>query len=356
MARIAIVSEFINEQVLEFARSLRSQHHDIFLVTGVDQRIDDSSNFQILQFFRTWSAAEAAKFFFKVLPMNPEIWHFVYPDHENMNPKLAHIVLANLVRVFPRKVVATTFYDCVPETMATKMFVKSCDIITTATREDLMTLKRNLWPSKFCELEVLPPLETYMATTKNPYQKFELEAEDLSILVKNATPYIFVPSTKPAYIEWQEVEDVHKMIFNCRRRRKSAVNFYFTGGNLDAAQFEFLIKNSSAVLIAFQSIPMSDLLMLQRLCAKHQIPIIANSRQAEALPGICIPKRNGFIVRNKLQFQMLVSTNAKFELASPLFEVIKSEVLDTSMNELNRLYNKVRSKKELGVGQQKWQN
>lgn len=360
MARIAVVSECLNDQVFDLAKSLRSQHHDVFIITGSKEKVENSDQFQILQYFKKWSATEAAKFFLKILPLNLEIWHFVYPDQDKINPKAAHIVLANMARSFPRKVIATSFYDEIPENFLTKIFIKSCDIVTTATREDLMSLKRKLWPSRFCELEVLPPVSIYAQASHiiDPLKAPDLE--ELAMLIKAIKPYIFIPSNRKPYLEWNDLETQYPLLFNDRRPGKkplsSPANYHFTGKPLSGQQLEFVLKNSRAVLIAFQNIPMSDLILLQRLCSLHKVPIVANPRQAEALPGLCVPKRNGFHIQSKLQFQILVSSNSNLDIPTPKYEAVKSEVLDTSVNELNRLYSKVRSLKEIGVAQTKWQS
>ncbi len=355
MARIAIITEWINHQVVDFAKSLRSQHHEIMLVTSALQNeqnrsyLDQCENFQVLQYFKKWSATEATKFFFRILPLNPEIWHFVFHQDQFHSPNRAQIVLANFARTLPRRIVASSFFDSVPSKFSTKLMVKCSDIVTTSTREDLMLMKRNYWPSRYCELEVLTPMSAIAFGDLNASPQTHWDDEDVRILVQKSSPYLFVPAMHAATQKWSSISMPIAVIFECKRFSGASKNSFFTGGKSPSANFDFLIKNATAVLIAFQSLPISDLIAISRLVVKHRKPIIANWQQAEAVPGLCIPRRNGFIVQNINQLEKLLSDNPNFELENPIFELMKNEMIDRSLNDLNRLYAKVRIQKEKGL-------
>ncbi|MEZ0392391.1 MAG: hypothetical protein ACAH59_09260 [Pseudobdellovibrionaceae bacterium] len=347
MAKVALLSKRLTPQALGLAQALQFHRHEVMMITSAQETVPDSLGFQVLTYFKTWSFLEALKFFPRVLGQAPEVWHFVFSDFEKENPTPAHWVLSQLARALPGRVVAASFYDSflsVSRRQAVPL-LKNCDIVTTATRENLMYLKRKSWLNRFCETEVLPPfLEPGTSSSEM------ILDQDLKQLVDAARPFLLLPSQRLAPdVDWDLVLGRFQLIICGDRPERSLPKTYYVGPHLSDGSFLELLKGSAGLLTAFDDFSIVELLRFQRLCALAQTPAIANPRQAEALPGFCVHKRSGFQVSSMTSLHQLISENPKLELQSPLFESIKMDLADSALNELNRLYAKVRHAKTSSV-------
>lgn len=339
MAKIALVTKNLSPQALGLARALQFHRHEVIVMTSATETVPDDLGFQVLTYFKNWSALEAIKFFPRLLGQAPEVWHFVFADTDTEKPQAAQWVLAQMARALPGRVVAASFYDSLLHFSSRQVMplLKSCDIVTTATRENLMYIKRRSWLGKFCETEVLPPL----IPASSP-QEGGLLDQDLKQLIEAASPYLLVPSQKLPDLDWDLVLNKVQLIVCGQRPEKARNGVYYVGNDLTDGQFMEILKGSKGLLTAFHELSVVELLQLQRFCTLTQRPSIANHRQVEALPGFCVHKRNGFQVSLVAELHHLLLENPDLELKSPLFEEIKTDLADSALNELNRLYAKVR--------------
>lgn len=339
MAKIALLSKKLNAQSLGLAQALKFHRHEVILITSASENVPDNLGYQVLTYFKSWSALEAIKFFPRILGQAPEVWHFVFSDLDVEKPTPAHWVLSQLARALPGRVVAASFYDSLfsMKRRQAQPFLRNCDIVTTATRENLMYLKRSSWLSKFCETEVLPPF-----VTENGGSEEILIDQDLTQLIAASRPYLVLPSQKLPDLDWELVLGKVKLLVMGDRPERALPGVYYVGHNLTYQQLSEILKGSLGFLTAFDDFSVVELLRFQRLCAATKTPVIASARQSEALPGFCIHKRNGFQLTNIEALYQLLLENPGLDLQSPLFESIKTDLTDSALNELNRLYAKVR--------------
>jgi hypothetical protein len=339
MAKIALLTQKLSPEALGLARALKFHRHEILLITSAMETVPDGLDFQVLTYFKSWSAFEALRFFPRILGQAPEIWHFVFGDTEMERPTPAHWVLAQLAKALPGRVVATSFYDSLFELSAPRLIplLKSSDIVTTATRENLMFVKRKSWLNRYCETEVLPP---FVIPNSQPQE--DILDQDLRQLVDAAAPYLLVPSEHLPKQDWSRILNKVQLIVCGQRPEHSPEGIFYIGHDLPPGTFKEILDQSLGLLTTFDDFSVVELLNFQRLCADTRTPILANSRQAEALPGLCVHKRNGFLVQDISQLNQLLMDNPKLDIASPLFEAVKTDLADSALNELNRLYSKVR--------------
>jgi hypothetical protein len=321
---------------------LQFHRHEILLITSSDQEVPMGLEFQVLTYFKKWSALEAFKFFPRLLGQAPDIWHFVFTDSEKEKLRWGHLILAQLARALPGRVVAATFYNRALNLQAasTLPFLKTCEVVTTATRENLMYLKRKNWLSQFCETEVLPPY--FLLSEESPAQDSD---SDLASLAEAAHPYLVLPSGKLPEGDWTPVTKKMNLIVCGPRPEISPPGVYFVGAQLSEGALSFLIGKSSGLITAFEDLSLIELLKFHRFCSHSRTPSLAHPRQTEALPGYCIPKRNGFLIQNLAQLIRLLAENPTLEITAPLFEPLQANLADSALNELNRLYSKVRNRK-----------
>jgi hypothetical protein len=342
LARVALLTQHLTPQALGLAQALKMHRHEMILITSAQEPVPDDLGIQVLTYFKKWSAVEALRFFPKLLGQSPEVWHFVFADTKKESPTAAHWVLSHLARALPGRVVATSFYDSVLQIspFKAKPFLKSCDIVTTATRENLMFLKRKAWIQRDCETEVLPPMvsERLSPTTG------EVE-QDLSQLVTAASPFLIIPTQKLPDLDWAPILNKMNLVVCGHRPARAQKGVFYVGTDLSESQFLEVLRSSRGLITAFEDLSVVELLNYQRICSATRTLTLAQPRQTEAVPGFCVPKRNGFLVRNMSQLNSLLLENPKLELQNPLFEPVKTDLSDSALNELNRLYSKVRHQK-----------
>jgi hypothetical protein len=342
MAKIALVTQRLTPEALGLARALKFHRHEIILITSVNEEVPDDLDFQVLTFFKKWSAFEALRFFPRILGQAPEVWHFVYSNSQLDRPTPAQWVLAQLIRALPGRVVATSFYDSLFHISAARLmpFLKSCDIVTTATRENLMYIKRRSWLQRHCETEVLPPFVIPNAT--EPEHVID---EDLQHLIQAASPYLVLPCERlptGPHLDWGPILSKVQILICGSRPERSLEGVFYIGRHLPVGHLQEILSHSRGLLIAFEDLSVVELLNYQRMCSQTRTPVLATARQAEALPGLCVNKRNGFLIENLSQLNHLLMENPKLEIHSPLFESVKTDLADSALNELNRMYSKVR--------------
>lgn len=367
MAKIALISEHLSPQTLGLAQALTFHRHDVMIITSAGEEVPDGISYPVLRFFKTWSAWEALKFFPHMLSQAPDIWHFVFAGeaHEKALPKMAHLILAQLAKALPRRVVASSFYDSLYQTPARKVapMLKSSDIVTTATREQLMFIKRRSWIKNFCETEVLPPFALH--TSENEENILD---PDLVKLVQSMSPYLLIPNER---LNPNLSEDSHfirllsqKKLLVCGSRQNMKIKqlglqsshpeIAFVGSRLTEAQQAYLLKNSQGLLIAFEDFSAIELLQFHRLGSKAKKALITTRRQAEALPGIALHGKNGFVLDQGLSSLLqLLSDNPELKLQEESFQSVSSDLTDSALNELNRLYSKVQYLKSTAVDSQR---
>ena len=95
-------------------------------------------------------------------------------------------------------------------------------------------------------------------------------------------------------------------------------------------------------VIAFDDFSAIELLHFHHLCQQTKTPILANPRQAEALPGLCLHGKNGFILDQGLRsLNLLLAENPNLATTSDDYHLLTTDLADSALNELNRLYSKV---------------
>lgn len=336
----------MSPQAIGLAKALQFHRHEVLIITSAEETVPDHLGFQVLTFFKSWSAIEALRFFPRILGQAPEVWHFVFADTETERPSAAHWVLAQLARALPGRVIAASFYDSLFNFSGRRALplLKNCDIVTTDTRENLMFIKRNSWLGKYCETEVLPPfIGSDSVSTTSVFD------QDLSQLIAASQPYLVLSSQRLPHLDWELILGKVQLLVCGQRPTKSFKGIFYLGHDLSDGQFIEILRGSQGLLTAFDDLALVELLKFQRLCALTQTPIIGSSRQAEALPGYCVHKRNGFQISSLSALHQLLLENPKLELQSPLFEPLKTDLTDSALNELNRLYAKVRHLKTSSI-------
>jgi hypothetical protein len=357
MAKVALFTQSLGPEFLSFAKALQCQRHEVMVITSKNIVPPPQFPYQTLTYFQRWSLLEALRLFPRLLSHAPLIWHFVFSDlrQEKMSP--AYGLLAQLARAIPGRVIATSLFATPTEAKRRQLrsLLKACDIVTTGSRESLMYLKRQKLLSDFCQTEVLPPLQSLDEEALT--NKGEEHDEDMEKLALSAKPYLVVPNSDfhRDGIHWSELSAKISLVFLADRPTLSfgqtlpPSNVYFAGSHLPPADVAYLLSESSGLFTAFADLSEIELMRFHELCSLSRTPTLATPRQAEALPGFCVAKRNGWILEKGVQsFRQLALDNPDLRLNQPQYERRTYELADSALNELNRLYAKVHHAKTSG--------
>lgn len=368
MAKVAVLSRTITSQTLGFAQALKMQRHEVILITSQDSvlnanelSLSEEIEFPVLRCFHDWSALEAIKHFPKLLTHGIQVWHFVFSDCDLDQPHGAHFAIAQLAKVVPNSVVATSFFDSVfnvPKWQITP-FLKSNDIVTTADRESLMYLKRKNRLSTKSSLEVLPPPMAQSNFTHSSQMDIDTDLQRLALARK---PYLLVANERLPKFDWDYVlSQTNLIILGSRPKNLWIENFWqehnsqqdkqlsdpllleqkvsYAGKHLSENSLRYLLQNSIGLLTAFDDLSAVELMNWHRLCQKTQTPVLAHPRQVESLPGFCVHDRNGFVLETGIHsLKVLLSRNSELNLAQPQFELIRADISDSILNEISRMY------------------
>jgi hypothetical protein len=349
MAKIALISQKLTPEFLGFAKALHFHRHEVMIITGHETVVPGGLQFEVLTYFKKWSTIEALRLFPRLLAHSPTVWHFVFSDLGEENFRAAQWTLAQLARAIPGRVVASSLFDTPFDIPKWKLrpLLRSCDIVTAGSRESLMYLKREGLLRGFCQTEVLPPLLSTTETTDGHHD------QDLEKLSESLKPFLVVPNSRiSSNVEWSEIAAKLSLVFlgtrpqNFLSKAMMPSNVYFVGSHLNSADLAYLLSQSAGLLTAFDDLSEVELMRFHNLCSLTKTPTLSNSRQAEALPGFCVTKKNGWILEKGVQsFRQLIFDNPELRLAQPQFERRSYEVADSTLNELNRLYSKVQHMK-----------
>lgn len=358
MAKIALITQKLSPEFLGFAKALHFHRHEVMIITSAEAVIPDGLPYETLTYFRRWSALEALRLFPRLLGHSPLVWHFVFSDLDQEKLRPAHWVLAQLARAIPGRVIAASLFDTPFEVVKWKLrpLLKSCDIVTTGSRESLMYLKRQKLLGGFCQTEVLPPLQSI----SEDFLEAGHHDQDVEKLAQSLKPYLIVPNSRLSHAsknsaDWSELAAKISLVFLGPRpehlfeKLSAPSNIYFVGSHLSPADLAYLFSQSSGLLTAFDELSEVELMRYHEICSLTKTPTLATPRQAEALPGFCVVRKNGWVLEKGVQsFRQLFFDNPELRLNQPQYDRRTYEIADSALNELNRMYSKVRHMKSSG--------
>lgn len=342
MARIALVTDRINEAVETLALGLHQQRQEILLITGQDQSdlipAQLRNAITVITPFKTWSIAEVARSLQPLTSFQPDIWHFVFSAPES-RPTRAHWALAAFVKALPRKVlIASLLHEKLWEGRIGRTHLHLFDAITFTTRMQLMKMKREGAIPKHALAEVLLPVPTEKSTLRKPVRPEVLELRD------HLKPYILIfgPATEPLETISRLVPETRFLFLGPRVHRYESLHF---APDVNSEELEVLAAGAAGILTAFGDFSVEELRVFWSLAERHRLPLIVSPDQAERAPGICIEAKTGWVLYQAHKgFRELLLENPNLVLKREA-SVVRHEFADYSLNQLVRLYHRAFEKR-----------
>jgi hypothetical protein len=339
MATVALICQKISPQVLLTAKGLAEQKNEVLIITSFQEKPKEVLNVQVLSYFKKWSATEALKLIRKIFFRPPQVFHFFFHD-ENESATRAHWILLSFAESLNRATVVSLLGKKVrSQNWRFNPFLKFIRAVTVPTRERLMYLKRRNLIQKNKLTEVILPLHQDLP-------EVSAQNDDLETFLNSIQPFLFVPA--PPRLDYLEFlneslggSPFRVLFLGARTKNLSQFKRFFSISDDQINHLSWIIKKSSAVLLAHHEFAINELMMWQSMSQTHGTPLIVKAQQTEMLPGLCLHEKNGFVLEsNKWAFKFLLQKRSDLSISNFLKNQENLPSTDQSLNELSRLYVK----------------
>lgn len=333
MAKIALISEFADSATWSLAEGLHYQKQDVLLITSRNQNIDRVPTFEIMTPFHRWSTLEAFKLFPRLIQWNPDVIHFVFSQGTS-KVHLAHWLLAPALSAIPGKALAiSSFSELNLKGRSEVHFLKFFNLMTFGTRTHLMRIKRSMPKPPLSE--VIPPFEISNIANQDRVRP------EIETLVEKLGRYIVMPH-RPATLEALTLlkhAGFETLVFSESFKFNAP---YYSTGALSPIEKSYVMKSAQAIWLAGMDLSVNELRTFQDMSQSLEKPLLVSPEQNEILPGLCWHLKSGWILDQGLaSLEQVLRSNPNLEMSGRFQGVSHSEILDSTLNELLRLYSRI---------------
>lgn len=363
MAKIILVTKTITATSWQLALALKAQQHDVVVLTSYkEEPMGSSHGIQFMAYFKKWSFAEGLKIIPGLFGLQPQILHLLL-DEDKMSP--AQIILSGFARSHPTCVLTTSLLFIrkrLSRLNPVRYLIEESDIITCPTVEALGYIRGLNVREHQQGRGILPPvLDLSSSTLKEDTYLDELEEiEDFT-----SRPYIVVPFREEKFTPFAnhfhrllKINQKYRVIlwgsfdgWSLRQRKRFAQwmdehqgKGWLITSQLTLAQTQYLLGKAEALYLAGQALsPVEVTDYYMKAISAHAVMIL-DSRQTKVHGDLWKNAQNCWILRWDAMSEdlekVLLKANLKVpeNVADQLAE--DRHLIDSSLNELNRLYNK----------------
>lgn len=364
MAKIILLSQHLNSTSWQLAKALKSQQHEVVLMTSYGEVPPENANgIEIMAYFKRWTALEGLRIIPGLFGLQPQILH-VLLEEDRMNG--AQIVLSTFAKSHPSCVLTTSLLHIrhgLTRRNPVRYLIEESDIITCATVENLGQLRGLNVRSTRQGRGILPPVLDLKQAHPDSAEDAELQR-----FIENLTQgdFIILPFREPHFRPYSEsflrlrtIAAKYKVVlwgsyahWSLRDRKKFAawMEEYGCGahwavtGDMDPSISRTLLQKSTALVLAGLSLtPIEMTEYVLRAIQNHTVLII-DSKQASVHSDLWKNGVNCWVLQFEHLQKELIKLLAKHSLKLPetLSDQFSQErhLMDSSLNELNRLYNR----------------
>ena len=342
MAKIALISKDLQPQVINLATQLSTHRNEVIVMTSRHCEIPENLPIQVIRPFQKWSALEALRLFTRLMGNMPEVFHFVFTN-ANQTPTMAHFVLGQILQPIPGRVVASSFFHSPNELshFRMKLFLRGHHLVTWGTSAHLIHARRELALSNRSITEVIPPL------SNENLQSTENHSSQMEQLLNSLGNFLLVPgSPDDFYKKFKKgelfLEHKLKLVFLSERpeaKRHQLEVFYL--GNPVGVDLLYAIQKSRGILLAFSDLSLLELQQFYQWSRLTGTPLLVRPRQTEMHHGIVTENKTGWILESgEHSLRELLRNNPELRIQRKQDQQPMLDLVDSTMNELNRLYHK----------------
>ena len=365
MAKIILVSKHIHATTWQLAQSLRAQQHEVVVLTSRhEEPPENNSSIELMTYFKKWSVLEGLRIIPGLFGLQPQILHIVL-DEDRMNA--AQIVLSTFAKSHPACVLTTSLLDIrrgLRKSNPVRYLIEESDIITCPTIETLGQLRGlNVRSTNQGRGILAPALDLKY---KNIVDTYADGSEAQLLMDLSEQKYIVVPFREERFNP--DSDSFHRIRilaqkykvalwgsyshWPLRDRKRFAAwmekhdcgNSWIVTGTLSPHLSRILLEKSTAFMIAGQKFTPVEMTEYYRRAIQAQATLILDSRQTSVHADLWKNAVNCWVLSTHNVQKDLVKLIARSHLGLPetLSEdtARSSHLVDSSINELNRLYNR----------------
>lgn len=350
MAKIALITSQISASSWKLAHDLRAQNHQVTIITSYgEEPIGDLLNIEFLTYFKNWSFWEGVRLIPVLIAQQFNVMHFFLGEDKLNN---AIVALATFAKRNPEMIVATSLLHIhrgLGRRNIARYLVESSDILTLANTSMLGHLRGlNIAPTHQGR-GILPP--TLLTTSQ--------DSPTVNLKFKNTHKTVIVPLQSPRFDPTSQFFQALKILSNTFNlvlwgetdtwplREKKQLARFFSGEPTEWRIYpgqDFPLADG--IFMAGLSYSPSELTELYRRCISSKMSLIIDSQQAFTHGELWKHKVNAWILDQRQILKDLSHILGQDEPLCPPPDsglVLHQHLVDTSLNDLNRLYNKALS-------------
>lgn len=364
MAKIVLVSKKVTPTSWQLAQALRAQQHEVVLLTSYGETPDDTSGIEFMAYFKKWTFLEGLRIIPGLFGLQPQILHLLL-EEDRMNP--AQMLLSTFAKSHPTCVLTTSLLHIrhgLTRKNPVRYLVEESDIITCPTVESLGQLRGLDVRSTRQGRGILPPV----LDLKNPHGLDDADEESELQLLSGlrGKNYIVIPFNEtgfnPSSEAFERIRTVAQKYlvalwgsyshWSLRERKRFAAwmaefqcgDHWVVTGPLSTSASQQLLAESTGLLLAGQNFTPVEMTEYYMRAIRTHATLILDSKQTGLHSDLWKNGANCWVLNNSQLQKDLIKLLAKNHLRLPetLSERLAQDrhLMDSSMNELNRLYNK----------------
>jgi hypothetical protein len=369
MAKIILVSKHVTATSWQLAQSLRAQQHDVILLTSYGEPAPDTTGIQFMAYFKKWSFWEGLKIIPGLFGLQPQILHLIL-DEDRINP--AMLVLSTFAKSHPTCILTTSLLNIergLHRKNPVRYLVEESDIVTCPSVENLGQLRGLNVRVGRQGRGILPPVLKF--TEQNSEEIYNDGSEAQLLFDLHDKPYFVIPFREPKFLPESDnfarlrtLAQKHKVVlwgsfkgWSLRDRKRFATwmqdfdcgtNWMLTG-ELPQRVTRELLEHSTAFVLAGQKFTPLEMTEYYMRGIQAKSVMILDSLQTSIHSDLWRNSVNCWVLDHAHMQRDLIRLLSRHHLELPenLSEQVArdSHLIDSSLNELNRLYNKALQQK-----------
>ncbi|MNJ92587.1 hypothetical protein D3C87_102600 [compost metagenome] len=373
MAKIILVTKHVSPTSWQLAQALRAQQHEVIFLTSYGEVVDDTNGIEFMAYFKKWSFFEGVKIIPGLFGLQPQILHFLL-EEDRMNP--AQMILATFAKSHPSCILTTSLLHVrrgLHRRNPVRYLVEESDIITCPTVETLGQLRGLNVRSVRQGRGILPPvLDLHNHIPDNWFEEDEQRLQDSL----QGEPYFVMPFREarfnPDSDKFSRIRTLaqkHKVIlwgsyshWTLRDRKRFAswmakfecADRWHVTGEISPSLNHTLLQNCEAFVLAGQRFTPAEMTEYYLRAIQAKTVLVLDSAQTGLHSSLWKNTVNCWILdSHHLQAQLVkLLSKSSLKLSEVLSEKLSEDrhLIDNSMNELNRLYNRALTQKKLSNG------
>lgn len=370
MAKILVVTEGLTATVVKLTAGLKQQQHQVTVITSRDADEALPQGVELLRPFRTWSLTEGLRVLPVIYALQPQIVHLVLDD-DHLRP--AQVLLSLLAKTLPLTVLTTSilhirqglrFHNPV------RYLLQESDIVTCPSVETLGALRGLNVRSPRQGRAIIPPVLDF-----NLKEDLENDATAVTDLLRRlkGQDFLVLPMTEPdfdprrLYFRRLAILAAHRHVvligsftnWSLRERKRFQTWMHAQGlaqqwtlsGPLGRSDLRRILAQSEVFCLAGQQLTPLEITEYFLHAIQAGATMILDHRQSTIHADLWRNGETCWIVQaddllNQLQ-ALLRQSPLRRPQTLPDPSILRRDLVDAPLNELNRLYNKALSLKHV---------